>query len=348
MGWLLMGFKNSVETIIRKSNGNVLNFYIKNESLFFRKFITKEGWTKPQLLFKNTSKNKFNINLDSSDLIYGIASNVNGEVFYIFSENGSLNKKMLFEFNKDKYQIIYPKILKSGKKIHLTYYLQDTSSENIWAIINHYFDGNEWHQSRIDIITSNPVINPFCIDDQKGLTTIFYIKKFDEIEEIIQKEFDSATLNWINKKQITFTKNRKLYLDILGDVSGIYHLTWSEFVNENLVVKYKKFDINNDDSTLQHSISLSDPSNCTFPTIIKTNKTLWIVWLQMNKLYYCHSLDNGNKWSSPKIDSKSLDSSFIRYNFRSNYSKDITNFKLNTTFGTYNPSISFIGFKNAK
>ncbi len=343
-----MGFLNNVHTIIRKSNGNLFDFYIEDQCLFSREFVWKKGWNEPDKLLEDTLKNQFDIKIDNQDMLYGVINNNRGEVIYLDSKKGKINYKIFFEFDSTKYMLVYPRILKIDPKIHITYYLQNNENKTMWAMINHYFDGETWHQNKVDMISANPVINPFYMTNSYELTSIFYINQVNGVEEITLRDFNVDSKNWMDKKEITSTKNPKLYLDVLKDNSDIYHIAWVEFIKENLVVRYKKFNIKDNNSNSHNVITLSQPSNCTFPTIIKTNKTLWVVWVQMNKLYSCFSLDEGKTWSNPKIDSKSLDVNFIRYRFCSNHPNDTDNFKLNNTFGTYKPSISFIGFKNLK
>lgn len=343
-----MSFLNNTQILVRNSNEDLFNFYIEHQSLFMKKFIAKQGWTEPTSLINAISVNQFSVSINENDMLYGILNNNNGEVFYLYSSKEKIEYETLFKFHKDKYVLLYPSLLRLGSKIHITYYLQNNKNRMVWALINHYFDGKIWHENIIDIISVNPVINPFYITNNLGFTNIFYMNQVDRVEEIFLKKFDIENNSWINKKQITFSGNNKIYLDVLNDARSFYHMVWGEFINNNLVVKYKKVNIQDNNLDSQKDIILSEPSNCSFPTIIKTNNTIWVMWVQMNKLYSCYSLDEGITWSNPNIDSKSIDVNFIRYKFYSNYTNDLNSFKLNTAFGTYYPSISFIGFQNIK
>jgi len=180
----------------------------------------------------------------------------------------------------------------------------------------------------------------YIVEKQKLDDEVMITINIKQLEEIYEKE-------WSIPKQLTHTKNKKLYLNTLKD-NDISHLTWSEFINENYIIKYMKLSHDETLESLTNFPSLSKPSNCSLPTFIKTGDVLWNVWVQMDRLFNNYSLDNGNSWSTPKLDEQSLNVKFIRYKYSSNYKGDITRFNLNNVFGTYNPQISFIGFKNVK
>ncbi|SHH00256.1 hypothetical protein [Tepidibacter thalassicus] len=344
-----MGFINEIRTVIRKSSGDILVFYINEKRLFLREFIKNEGWNNEKQIINNVVDNQFNIQIDDEDNIYGIANIENGKIVYIYTdENKDIKYKKLFDYNNEKYILINPHVIKKKSNVYIIYYIQDVRDTRIWAIFSHYFDGEKWSESSIDFIVSYPVVNPFFINFSSDNLNIFYFNKVNEVEEIYLSRFNSLNKFWTEPEQLTSTNNKKIYLNVLQDDMNFYHITWSEFVNENLVVKYMNGYLKDSFKSKSDVVSLSEKSNCSFPTLIKTGKTLWNVWTQMNKLYNCYSFDNGKTWSEVNLDNKSIDINFIRYKFRSNNIDDLKNFKLDTTFGTSYPKISFIGFENIR
>lgn len=341
-----MTFLNKNQTIIRKSNGNIINFYVKEDCLFNREFFYKTGWDKPVSIIENMKHNQIDIKIDNNDLIYGIASNTKGEMQYLFSSNNSVYSNRLFEYDINQYSIKYPYIEKFKNTITIAYYLHELKSKKEWTIAFHYYDGIKWSHKHIYSIKAFPIINPFLISIDTEYINMFHFDLVNGKEEIFIRQFSHNLKSWKKPIQLTSSKNQKLYLNILKDNSGIYHITWSEFIKKNLVVRYLKVQLSENDFFANDIISLSQPANCSFPSFVKTGDALWSVWTQMNKLYSCYSLNCGNTWSTPKIDTESENSTFIRYRFYSNNNQDLENFKLNSIFGTSYPVMSFLGFKN--
>lgn len=343
-----MTFVNNIQTIIRKSNGNILNCYVKDSCLYTREFIYKTGWESPISVIENTKHNDIDMKIDNTDLIYGIANNIEGKMLYLLSDKKSIYSNKLFEYDKDKYLIKYPYIKRHQNAITIAYYLQDQRNTKEWTIALHYFNSEKWSHNHIYSIKAFPIINPFTIINTNDSINVFYFNLISGKEEIFVRRFSKETRSWTNPIQLTSSNNQKLYLNVLKDDLDFYHITWSEFINQNLVIRYLKGNYKKKGFTTNEVKSLSKPANCSFPTFIKTGKALWCIWIQMNSLYSCYSMDQGNTWSKPIIDKKSQDSNFIRYKFSSNYNQDFENFNLNNIFGTSYPVMSFLGFKNIK
>ncbi len=344
-----MGFINYTETIIRKHNGDIVNFYIKNNNLFLRTFNYDNRSNDTRRIMENIVDNQIDIKIDQEDRIYGIANVENKEVIYLYTnKDKDIAWRKLFDYDSQRYILRFPYIKKINSNLHILYYLQDRKDSRIWSIFNHYFDGEAWVQNTVDFIVSFPIINPFFINCNTDKITIFYFNKVQGVEEVFFSRFDAVNKSWSKPSQITDTGNKKIYLNILQEEIGFCHITWSEFVHNNLEVKYMNCSLKEDAFSKLNVVSLSERSNCSFPTLIKTGETLWDIWVQMNKLYNCHSFDLGKTWSPSTIDTESYNVDFIRYKFISNNEADLNQFKLYNTFGTSYPDIKFIGFKNLR
>ncbi|MCT4508381.1 MAG: hypothetical protein N4A48_06400 [Tepidibacter sp.] len=341
-----MGFVNYSETLIRNADGDILNFYVKNKKLFLRKFKSESGWDTSNEIIDNVIYDKLSIEIDKEDKIYGVAITESGNVLYIHTDkDNNIKLSELFDYDYQKYLLIYPYINKSGSNLHIIYYLQDIRNNKTWAIYSHYFDGKEWIQNNVDFVLSYPMLNTFEVVSNENDLNIFYINTINGVEQIFLSEFNNVNKSWDKPIQITNTNNKKLYLNVLNEKND-YHITWSEFVNNNLLIKYTKGYFDEDIFSISNIINISELSNCSFPTFIKTGDVLWNVWTQMNNIYSSYSFDNGKTWSDPRMDSESIKNKFIIYKFRTNNIEDLNQFKLNTTFGTN--KMSFIGFKNIK
>lgn len=341
-----MTFINTIQTILRKSNGNILNFYVRDKVLFYREFIFKQGWQSPKEFIEDVEHNQLDIKIDSNDKVYGIVHVKSGEVIYLYTKNNIIYKEKLFEYDTGKYTIKYPYIQKNDSDIHVLYYLQDVTDNKTWGIINHYYNGVSWTQNDIAIIKSYPILNPFVVSSKDKNISLFYLDKMNDGEEIFTMSFDTSFGTWSKPQQITATNNKKLYLNALNKDLTSHYITWSEFIDNNLVVRHMKYSYKDDILDTSEIKLLSQPSNCSFPTMLLTGDTLWNVWVKMNKLVSCYSFNHGETWSSPKVNITSTKVDFIRYKFSSNSKDDLTNFKVNSVFGSYYPKISFIGFEN--
>ncbi|MEJ8552909.1 hypothetical protein [Tepidibacter sp. Z1-5] len=341
-----MGFINYSETLIRNSHGDILNFYVKNKKLFLRKFKSEIGWSSSDEIIDNVIYDKLSIEIDKEDKIYGVAITESGEVLYIHTDkDNNIKLSKLFDYDYKKYLLIYPYINKWGSNLHIIYYLQDVRNNKYWAIYSHYFNGEKWIQNNVDFVLSYPIVNPFEVIFNENNLNIFYINMINGVEQIFLSKFNNLNKSWDKPIQITNTNNKKLYLSVLNERDN-YNITWSEFVNDNLVIKYTNGYFNEDIFNISNMINISELSNCSFPTFVKTGDVLWVVWTQMNNLYSSYSFDNGKTWSDPEMDYQSVKNKFIIYKFRTNNIEDLNQFKLNTTFGTN--KMSFIGFKNIK
>lgn len=344
-----MAFINHVETIIKKSNKDILVFYTHKNNLIVKTFINNKGWLDLKNIVSDIISNQFNIQIDKNDKIYGVANNFDGEILYLYTDdNVDIKYKKLFDYDNEKYIIKYPYIIKNGDNIHIFYYIRDINDYRIWSMCCHYFDGEKWKNHNVEFIKSYPIINPFIITKYNDDLNIFYFNKVDDKEEVYYNKFNYNNKQWSESQKLTSTGNKKIYLGVLKDNANLHHITWSEFINENLTIRYTSRNLNKKVIQENDEMILSEQSNCSFPTIIKAGEVLWALWAQMNKVYRCNSFDEGRTWGEPTIDNKSYKDDIIRYKFITNDKEELENFKLNNVFGLNYPKISFVGFENIK
>ncbi|WP_432665359.1 hypothetical protein R9X47_03660 [Wukongibacter baidiensis] len=336
-----MAFINALHSIIKKSNRDILNFYSSNNNLFIREFNIKSGWKTPKKLLNDVDEYLFNIKIDNSNKVYGIASPEGGDVLYFYSDKDDLIKeKKLFSYNSEKYSLMYPYIMKIDSTLCIIYFFQDMLSSDSWTLFSHYFDGKVWYEFVIDSISAHPFVPPFVVTFSAKKPTVFYLKN----EEIFSSTFNADDKTWALPIQLTNTSNKKMYLSVLQDNTNTFHLSWSEFIADSLTIRYFSGSFKKDSFSGSKITNLSEPSNTSYPSIIKTSNKLWIMWVQLDKLYSRYSIDNGNSWSDAFIDPKSCKHDFIRYKFFSNCDHDLKHLNVDWVFGTFNPRISFIGF----
>ena len=100
--------------------------------------------------------------------------------------------------------------------------------------------------------------------------------------------------------------------------------------------------LNENKLDIGRSIYVSGPSTCIYPSLVKQKSTIYLMWVNYNKLYTSISNDLGKTWSEHEIDDTSIDEDFCRSNFLSNYSGDLS-YNLTSIF-TVNDDIAIIGF----
>ena len=174
------------------------------------------------------------------------------------------------------------------------------------------------------------------------LSYSIYFNLVNGCEEVFFSRFNSSTLSWSNPCQITNSNKNKLYLSVLKDSMNFYHLTFCECIDNGYAVKYMNGYLNENKLDIGTSIYVSGPSTCIYPSLVKQKSTIYLMWVNYNKLYTSISNDLGKTWSEHEIDETSIDEDFCRARFLSNYSGDLS-YNLTSIF-TVNDDITIIGF----
>lgn len=342
-----MAFYNTIQRIAKDSNDNIILFYNVKGDLFYRRFLQEHGWDKPQHVLSSVRQSNVNIRVDEEDNIYGIISDNFNSIYYLFQEDKkTITAKELFKHNEiigkeiPKASLIkYPRIKKFNNNLLITYYTQ-SSEKHMWALCSHYYNSksNEWQHLEKLPVRALPLVQPYGEFIYNGFPYLVYLSNINRKEELFIKklltdEEDNQLL------QITDSNKQKLYLDYYLDGSTLL-LTWSEFVNENLIVKFMRYDLHNN-KRLNKIQNLSSPSNCSYPSLIMVGDTLWCTWSQLNKVYSCYSRDSGKSWSKPKMKSEATEK-YIRFEYATNPIAT-QKYTLNQSFGITKP-LKFIGF----
>ncbi len=339
-----MAFINTLHNVIRKSNRDLLYFYTADNCLFLKEFNLHKSQSSSVKILDNIDEHLINIQINEADNVYGIAAMQTGDVLYLYSDkNNPINKKKLFSFDSEKYELLFPFIMKSNKDLHIIYYFRELQKPSLWTLLSHYYDGSKWYEHCIDAHYSYPFPSPFKVVSISNFSTIIYLKD----DKIYSSSFVKSEKKWAHPISIINTHGKKIHFSVLNDKENLLHLSWSEFTDGNLVIKYTNCILNNNSFAASNINNLSHPSNCSFPSISKIDNVLWTMWVQLDQLHSSYSTDNGFKWSPPSIDSKAQGQDYIRYNFSSNYAQDLTHFNVSTIFGTFKPRISFIGFNRS-
>ena len=123
---------------------------------------------------------------------------------------------------------------------------------------------------------------------------------------------------------------------------NFYHLTFCENIDNGYAVKYMTGYLNENKFDINTSNYISGPSTCMYPNLVKHNSSLYLMWVNYNKLYTSFSNNLGKTWSEHEIDDYSLDEDFCISKFISNYNDDSA-YNVTSVFTT-NKDINIIGF----
>lgn len=336
-----MSFINKCSTIIRRSDKEIFKFYIDN-------IIKIDHYDKDNNLISSDTFDKLNgmdftncsFCLNNND-IYGIYKNDSLKMIHIPRGSSIISKKDILTYDSKKFDIIFPYINVINNSIHILYYVYNNNSTNTCALFHHYYNNGVWIENKIDFI-NHIVLDNFTVLWIQNSPIVFYFNLVNGCEEVFFSRFNSSTLSWSNPCQITNSNKNKLYLSVLKDSMNFYHLTFCECIDNGYAVKYMNGYLNENKLDIGISIYVSGPSTCIYPSLVKQKSTIYLMWVNYNKLYTSISNDLGKTWSEHEIDETSIDEDFCRARFLSNYSGDLS-YNLTSIF-TVNDDITIIGF----
>lgn len=337
-----MSFINKSSTIIRRSNKEIFKFIVDN-NIKINHYDTDNN-----LVSSNTVSNLNGMDftncyfsLCSNDDIYGVYKDNGIKMLHIPKGYSTVTKKDILNYDYSKFDIIFPYINVVNNDMHIIYFVYNNNSTNTCALFHHYNNNGIWTENKIDFI-SHIVLNPFFVLWVQNSPIVFYFNLVNGCEEVFFSRFNSSTLTWSTPCQITNSNKNKLYLSVLKDNMNFYHLTFCENIDNGYAVKYMNGYLNENKFDINTSNYVSGPSTCMYPNLVKYNSSLYLMWVNYNKLYTSCSNNLGKTWSEHEIDDSSLDEDFCISKFISNYNDDSA-YNVTSVFTT-NKDISIIGF----
>lgn len=210
------------------------------------------------------------------------------------------------------------------------------SEKGVFEIYHYILKDHNWEKFKVDETRVSKFLNPIkVLSDERAIYLFYYYG-----DQICMKEFNLKLLDW--KESIVLTDNTdKLYIDVLKDKDDI-HLVYSQYVDQNLSIKYKKYGYKDDSLYEMKDISISNEGNATHPTLVLTGDRLWVVWKDSFGLKSSFSDNNGEEFSPIYLWKRTKSYNYVRYDYKDN--GDNWDLKLNHSFGTIYPDINFLGF----
>lgn len=318
-----MSFLNKNSAIIRRSNKDMfyihldnkvaVDYFDKNNNLIHSTFLTNDESLDHTCCY---------FTLDKSDNIYGVYNESGLKMIECKADSYNFSSSDILKYNHKKFGISFPYLEVTNDSIHILYYVYNNSSANTCALFHHYKNNGIWTENKIDFI-NHTLLDNFCVTWSQNCPIVFYFNTIDGFEELFFSKFNLSTLTWSNPVQITNSNKHKLYLSILKDSMNFYHIAFCEYDNNGYRIKYMNGYLNDDMLNVDICTYITDPSTCMYPSFVKKESVLYLMWVEYGRLYTSTSNNLGKQWSAPILDEFSVEDNFVRAKFFSNYKEDI-------------------------
>ncbi len=337
-----MAFSNQNSSIVMDSMGNLYNFLLDNKEITLIYFDKLMGNVEKSII-TNNCKDEFYSIVNQYDDVYLVYQDSEGDIKMVSFSNGMKELKTIKPNIQTK--VYNLRIIDDYEDIHMFYCVPDNSDRGQFKKYHCEKRMNKWTVKEIGNISIYDILNPFEVINIKDEMILGYYDLVRGVEQVFIKKLNLAQSIWSNGIQLTSQSNKKLYLDMLV-IDDDLHITYSEEFEGNYVIKYEMLGFHKEKVDLIYSHILSNPSNCSHPTLIKHRDKLWNIWIEHDSVISAFSEDNGKHWSEPYLWNESKSNIFSRYKFSSNETKVKTAYNLNYSFGKQYPDITFLGFGN--
>lgn len=323
--WIVGEMKSNELVLLRKSKGNIFLERLSQNKKGNKEHLTAEVLEEYDAAIL-------------SDKIYVLYQNVEGHLILIVV-NG--NKKEEIQLTHTGLSEVFNLCLEiKDKFIHILYAIRGEG--NKYYIKHHFYDGSKWEEFLVDEISVKKVINQMKAILMKDRLHLIY---YNDDYNISIKSFNLDNLTWSNSFNLISNSNEKLFLDGIV-VNNNLHLAFCEYVDENLVVKYLRYECQDENYIKTAEEFISNEGSPSHPTVIYYKNDLWITWLELDKVFSRLSKDMGNSWTQIYMWNETKKIDFIRYKYLA-VEKD-ENVCLNYSFGSIYPEIRFLGFGSTR
>ncbi|MBZ2175298.1 hypothetical protein K8M07_08560 [Schnuerera sp. xch1] len=281
---------------------------------------------------------EFDVSIDEDDVIYLVYQN--SELDLILTLINDREVEHIKLTRNPIPEVYYLNIYIYNGEPHIFYFILLSQKEKKYRLYHHYPCKDGWITNIIDEITVNQVLNSISIFNIGNDLLLAYYDVIEH-EQIYIRIFDLEKKEWGEKVKLTSTEEDKLYLDFIYKDNKI-HLTYCQYEEGNLVVRYERFDYSNGFMVKEVEDTISNPENPQYPTIIYYGEKLWIVWMEYDNVISRYSDDIGNIWSPIYLWNESKGNEIVRYKYYKVQNK--SNTILNYSFGKLSQGIRFVGF----
>lgn len=331
-----MSFINERCAIIRRSYKDMFYMYLDMDGLYYNYYDVRGYIVHRDKLISDTNLDftRYSFSLDKDNNVYCIYCDKSLQVLECKDNSYVFTQREYVTYNYKKFNLAFPYVKYTHGNPHIFYYVFNNNSTSTCALFHHYKHNDYWIENKIDFI-NHIVLDSFTVLWNESVPTIFYFNLVNGCEEVFASRFNLGTFTWSDPVQITNTGKNKLYLSGIRDSINFYHLCFCENEENGYAVKYVSGYLNENKFNLDTSSYLCEPSTCMYPSIVKVDNTLFVSWVNFNKLLTSNSKNSGQSWSQPVIDEYSAEDKFIRSSFYSNYEEDLK-YNVSNVFSTLN------------
>ncbi|MGF7059186.1 hypothetical protein [Brassicibacter mesophilus] len=338
-----MGFINQNNCLVNDSIGNIYVFNWSEHGIKLLTYTKTSGQVNNKIVVED-SIDEYDVTIDENDTIYLVCQKEDGSIILLLYDNDTWDESIIAEsFNSRLYNL---NIIRTNSKLHIIYCVSSNEDPNRLKIYHHYLQDDNWVTHEVEEISKKEILNSFQIITRGDEIILGYYNLIGNFEEVFIKVFNINNSTWTESIQITSKQTTKLYIDLLLTKDGYINITYSEYKNGNLTIKFEKYKLLENNSIKICENVISNPSNCMYPTLVYSQGMLWNIWTEYDNVVSCFSDDNGLSWSLPHLWTESKNNDFTRYKFISNDVNTNINHNLNHSFGFLGSEITFIGFGN--
>ncbi len=341
IGGIVMGFMNIHDVLIMDNEENIYSFYMYEKKIKMIFYDRKSGRADKKPII-NDCLDEYDATISKRGTIYLVCQKIDGSIVLVSIDGNRQEENILAEEFEAKLKNLNIRVIKD--QIHIIYCLESNEGDNRYRIYHHSLLGDEWKTHIISDISIRDILNPISVVELGGKLIVGYYDTVNNCEQIFISKYDLTNFSWSDRIQLTIDNSVKSYLDMIGHNENEIDLCYSKLVEGNFLVTHEKHNISYEKITRIADHILSNPSNCTYPTLIYSGRTLWTIWIEYNGLLSCYSDDGGLNWSLPYSWENSKKDDFARYKFYSNNDSIANEYIFNFGFGTYGEEMSFIGF----
>lgn len=328
--------------LLTDSLNNIYNILFKDNKLIVIIYNKTYGSNTEKILMNNCNE-YFSATIDKKNNIYIVCQDLKENNIYLFSFNNGQWSELIVD-EKEERKIYEPIIIQKGKDSHIFYLKKDNESINSYNFIHVSISDEIILSNKLFNMKTNGILIPYSMIKYKKGVLITYINSEEYYHNICLRYFDINSNEIMEEHIINNEEYEKYYLDsIIVNDSNLY-ITYcgKEYGNFKVICDY--INLNKSIEKPDSRVILSNPSNCTYPTLVYDSGDIWVIWYEYQGVMSSIKSSDSRVFTGPYLWNKSKGKDILRYGFISNNNNMKKRYKLNYSFGIAPPDISFIGF----
>ncbi|MEW9123991.1 MAG: hypothetical protein AB2421_14870 [Thermotaleaceae bacterium] len=336
-------FANQKNALVTDRAGNIHSFRWDNENIIHVCFYKQTRTMEKSVLVENCVP-EFDVFIDQQDNIFLVSQHKEGKLLLNKYSQGSWESEILIdEIGVNVYNL---NLASLEDRLFVFYCIPSIESNKVFRMYCLQDINDGWQNMELGDIRIKTVLNPFQVIQRLEGLVLGYYNLVNGTEQIFIKTYDLLSNLWKDTLQLTYDMNDKLYLDMLLLYPEELHICYSHYIEGNLIVKHEKHRINGNKIVKISENELSNPENCTYPTLVYFDDKLWTIWTEHDRVVSCYSEDMGITWTSPYLWNESKEEVFVRYKYSIYDKRKEHLYRFNYSFGKDFPDFTFLGFGN--